>query len=320
MKGNEFKSTIIEIGGNLPQPFLSIVIPTYNRCKALLETIQSIITQQGFDDSVEILISDNCSVDGTQEALEKFAIKELHYIRREENIGADNNFLRGIEDARGVYIKLHNDNKPFMHGSLMSILCELKNNAPAILLTPNKARYLSDYKVARSIDEFVEMISYNCTWLGAICFLKSAWLSIDDKEEGKGTFLIQTYFLFRIMEKFPYAILDNSKYYLEIPPSVPKGGYNLFLVFGKNYLDILRLELDNGEMSYECFNIEKNRMLLRYILPMRIRIESNPEQFITDLSDRNKHLKNYYSIFDRSIFQLLYFLKRIRLFFKMRYF
>ena len=291
-------------------PFLSIVIPTYNRRDALVELINSIFTQDAFDETIEIVVSDNCSTDGTCEAIKALSTKRLKYIRRERNMGADDNFLCAIEDASGIYVKLHNDNKPFMPGALRQILEELNNNSPSILLTTNGARYLHTRAVARTMDELVEIVSYNCTWLSAICFLKSVWLSIKDKNEGKSTFLIQTYFLFRMMEFAPFAILNNRKLFSDIIPVEPKGGYNLFMVFGKNYLDLLWLEVDGKQLSHKSFYREKNRVLFRYILPMQLRIERNPHQFVTDLRDSTKFLAKHYAAIYRLLYEIMYFLKK----------
>ena len=54
---------------------LSICIPTYNRCSYLKKTLESIVSQKIFEttDLVEIVISDNCSSDGTADVCKIFA-------------------------------------------------------------------------------------------------------------------------------------------------------------------------------------------------------------------------------------------------------
>nr|MDJ0677717.1 glycosyltransferase [Calothrix sp. MO_167.B42] len=54
----------------IEQPLVSVIIPTYNRCHYLQEAINSAI-QQTYQ-NIEIIISDNCSIDDTQEIVESF--------------------------------------------------------------------------------------------------------------------------------------------------------------------------------------------------------------------------------------------------------
>jgi glycosyltransferase involved in cell wall biosynthesis len=66
------------------KPTLSICIPTYNRPKILLRTIQNLISQNLF--GVEIVISDNAS--GDIQTVENFCINHgIKFHRNSENFG-----------------------------------------------------------------------------------------------------------------------------------------------------------------------------------------------------------------------------------------
>src|SRR6185369_880714 len=52
-------------------PLFSIVIPTYNRSELVHGAIRSVLGQT-FDD-FEVVVSDNCSTDDTQQVVERFA-------------------------------------------------------------------------------------------------------------------------------------------------------------------------------------------------------------------------------------------------------
>lgn len=84
---------------------LSICIPTYNRSKYLPELLESIIGQVDKNNHVEICVSDNASEDNTRELIEQYKSKYSHivYFRWPENMGADRNFLKVVEMARGEY-------------------------------------------------------------------------------------------------------------------------------------------------------------------------------------------------------------------------
>ena len=48
-------------------PYLSICIPTYNRSEVLKESLMQLLKYEG--DDIEVVISDNCSPDNTEEVV-----------------------------------------------------------------------------------------------------------------------------------------------------------------------------------------------------------------------------------------------------------
>lgn len=91
------------------KPLVSIVIITYNSEKFILETLES-IKKQTYE-NIELIISDDCSTDNTckicelwlKESKERFKYTEL--IQSQENSGIVANTNRGINAARGEWIK-----------------------------------------------------------------------------------------------------------------------------------------------------------------------------------------------------------------------
>ena len=73
---------------------LTIAIPTYNGEKTIENLLDSLIMQ--CDESVELLIVDNCSMDNTPNIINKYKndYSKLKYVRNDENIGPDANFLK----------------------------------------------------------------------------------------------------------------------------------------------------------------------------------------------------------------------------------
>lgn len=59
----------------MQNPFVSIVIPTYNREKMLSVTLDSFINQSYPKDSYEIIVCNNNSTDGTQKVIDKYVEK-----------------------------------------------------------------------------------------------------------------------------------------------------------------------------------------------------------------------------------------------------
>ena len=84
----------------------SVELTTYNQKEYIAQTIQSILNQQ-HDYKYEILISDDCSNDGTQEIIKDFQSKYPEIIKpvyNEHNLGAMKNYYSNIIRAKGKYI------------------------------------------------------------------------------------------------------------------------------------------------------------------------------------------------------------------------
>ena len=106
----------------MTKPILSICIPTYNRASYLQATLDSIVAQPIFQrtSDIEIVISDNCSTDATQDVVAVYKKKfpdKLFYHRTEKNIGFDN-FREVLSVAHGKFRKLNNDTLVHRRGSL----------------------------------------------------------------------------------------------------------------------------------------------------------------------------------------------------------
>ena len=91
------------------QLLVTIAIPTYNRADSYLrDALESALSQTY--PNIEIIVSDNCSTDGTGELVKNYSDKRLKYIRHANNIGAINNFNFGVREAKGQYfLMLHDD-------------------------------------------------------------------------------------------------------------------------------------------------------------------------------------------------------------------
>jgi len=89
-------------------PLVTIAIPTYNRADDYLEQALESALNQTYS-NIEIIVSDNCSPDNTETVVKGFSDPRIRYFRQTENIGANNNFNFCIEQARGVYFLLLQD-------------------------------------------------------------------------------------------------------------------------------------------------------------------------------------------------------------------
>lgn len=88
-------------------PKISVCVPTYNRAPLLGNFLSSILDQTYTD--FEVIVSDNCSTDATQEIVASFADSRLRYYRNEANIGPYPNMNRLVALARGEYVCIVHD-------------------------------------------------------------------------------------------------------------------------------------------------------------------------------------------------------------------
>ncbi len=89
-------------------PLVSIGIPTYNRADRFLQEALRSALEQTYP-NIEVIVSDNCSKDDTERVVQGFRSPRLRYFRHETNIGANNNFNFCLEQARGEYFQLLQD-------------------------------------------------------------------------------------------------------------------------------------------------------------------------------------------------------------------
>jgi abequosyltransferase len=101
---------------------LSICIPTYNRARYLVSTLSSIAEQ--VTDEVEVVIADNASTDDTEAVVAslKPRFPHLTYFRWPNNMGADRNFLKVIEVARGDYCWFLGSDDKIEDGGIAKVL------------------------------------------------------------------------------------------------------------------------------------------------------------------------------------------------------
>lgn len=89
-------------------PVVSVCIISYNQKNFIREAIESALIQE-IPFPYEIVISDDCSTDGTKEICLEYSRRfpeKIKFIERLENVGALKNFYNTLQRCRGDYIAL----------------------------------------------------------------------------------------------------------------------------------------------------------------------------------------------------------------------
>ncbi|MGW1532098.1 glycosyltransferase family 2 protein [Streptomyces aureus] len=114
-------------------PRLSIGLPVYNGEEYLAESLDALLGQTYED--FELVVSDNASVDGTEDICRRYAAKDsrIRYLRLSRNIGATPNHNHVLAESRGELFKWasHDD----LYGRDLLRLCvEALDERPEIIL------------------------------------------------------------------------------------------------------------------------------------------------------------------------------------------
>lgn len=106
-------------------PFITIIIPTYNRAWCIRRAIDSCLAQtyQNF----EIVITDDGSTDNTEEIVKSYSDKKIRYFKFEKNQGVIKARNNSIKNARGEWILLF-DSDDELYSNCLEVFVEKINN------------------------------------------------------------------------------------------------------------------------------------------------------------------------------------------------
>lgn len=125
------RNTIIApISDDIVRPFWSVVIPTFNCAKYLVETLHSVLSQDPGPDKMEIIVIDDHSTKDDPEAVVKqFGKGRVQFVRQSQNVGKSENYISGIKLAKGHFIHLlHGDDS--VNNGFYSKMASLFNSFP----------------------------------------------------------------------------------------------------------------------------------------------------------------------------------------------
>lgn len=128
---------------------LSICIPTYNRKDKIALQLSRLFPQVSKYslEEVEIIVSDNCSVDGTSMVLKELQLSnQFELIVQEENLGLVGNLYYLFEHAKGEYIWFLSDDDVVESDAVDSIMISIMNT--------NKDFYLLNFRLDTNLSDY----------------------------------------------------------------------------------------------------------------------------------------------------------------------
>ena len=125
-----------------PDQLVSIIMCTYNGSKFVVQQMESLCNQTY--SALEIIISDDCSSDGTFNILQQYAEKDsrIQLFRNERNVGYIGNFSNACKYASGFFIAI-SDQDDVWHAEKISLM--MKSWIPgAPLMYCNSVRFTDE--------------------------------------------------------------------------------------------------------------------------------------------------------------------------------
>jgi len=83
-------------------PKLTVIIPTRERADTLFHTLRTVVEQDY--EKLEIIVSDNASLDNTEEVVKGYADKRLKYINTGERLGMSENWEFALKHVTGDFV------------------------------------------------------------------------------------------------------------------------------------------------------------------------------------------------------------------------
>lgn len=105
---------------------VSIIIPTYNREKNIVQAVDSCLKQTY--SNIEVIVVDDNSSDNTEKVLKKIDDDRLQYIKLKKNMGACYARNIGIKNSKGKYIVFNDSDDIFRKDKIEKQLNNLKKN------------------------------------------------------------------------------------------------------------------------------------------------------------------------------------------------
>ncbi len=219
---------------------LSLCVPTYNRAPFLDECL-SRIREQFFSLSepkrLELIVSDNCSTDATEEVVKRHVDSGLpiKYVKNAENLGMDGNFVQCFRMARGKYVWLLGDDDYLIEGRLNDILRCIEGADYGLIHLKMDGHFKEPFMVFKDTEQFLSEVNYWITYISAN-IVSTKFVQQIDFEKYMGTY-------FTLIPLYLTAATSSSENFMFLQRVLDgghdtkrNGGYNLFQVFVVNFL------------------------------------------------------------------------------------
>jgi glycosyltransferase involved in cell wall biosynthesis len=243
---------------HLMKPLLTIGIPTFNRSSFLDRALYFLSNQHGINNGdIEIIISDNSSIDGTTDVVNKYINLplDIQYYRNETNIGADKNIVQCFKRARGKFVWIMGDDDYLVPGALPQIV-QLLKEYPAIGVCYMRSKWLLDpgahkpevistlqWSVESNAIAYLTKVHYWITFLSGNIINKEILSGIEIDKYIDSNLIQLGWTIPAIFKTGKNIVIENE---LLICQGNNTGGYNLIKVFAHSFNEIMNDFIKQG--------------------------------------------------------------------------
>jgi len=197
------------------KPLVSVVVPTYNRRALLQETIASILAQ-GYR-SLEVVVVDNCSQDGTEDYVRGIGDTRVRYARNANGGVIAVNRNLGLSLARGEYVAFCDDDDLWRPDKLAKQVAAMEADRSYGLCYTNAAVFdgrevVSEWMVRRRFfrGHFERMLRGNLVPNSSMLIRRRALDTVGVLDTDPALRGAEDYeFTLRIASSFPFCYLDE---------------------------------------------------------------------------------------------------------------
>ena len=148
-------------------PMVSITIPTYRRLELLKDAVQSVLSQNNFD-NFEIVIVDNDYTGEYSQRIIEYLIdlddKRIFYYKNKHNIGVFANWNRCIELARGKWMTILCDDDILFSDYLCRMTQVIDNNPEISRVECKYLKFTNTNEIKLPIFQKLKRNLINCLW------------------------------------------------------------------------------------------------------------------------------------------------------------
>lgn len=230
---------------------LTIAIPTYNRSNYLDRCLNSIFANiKGFENDIEVLISNNASTDDTNVVIDKYRERgfNFRYHVHESNCGLEGNLYYCFNNSNGRYLWIFGDDDFLLPGSFKEIYKYICGDYGVIyvnnywykndIYNEMPEQKLQEVTIYNDANLFLRKVSYYLTFVTANIVNKSYLDRSIDLEEYRGTYLVLVAWEISIALSAQRNVYINNQYIAALSDN--SGGYHVYEVFSKHISRVMQ--------------------------------------------------------------------------------
>lgn len=282
------------------EKILSICIPTFNRShylKDLLSNIDEQLKKYELFEYVEILVSDNCSEDSTFEVAQLY-LPTITYVRNEENIGPDANFLQLFTMAQGNYIWLPGDDDLFREDTINYIIEMIRLHSFDYLYLRISGEELNgkserDAKSFTNVDLLHRVNIFTTFMTSQVIRASLIKEEIESARVHLGGFMAYYKIFLQALWKSEKCLISGGKEIFANDDNT--GGYSFYKVWAVSVFDVF---CDSSfSDNKKLFSVMRRRMFFTLLLPITYKLRNGVKGFHFLSENPEISLRKYFGTF-----------------------